>query len=204
MCNDYAAIKNITPLQKDPKQRISRCSIIYFMIVVLYFQMLYKQILMLYNMLYNMVRGTTGEPWPERRACWSRRLLMRLLQTSLTLLSGKIFARHSGLLVQSICKCWQCFFDACNLGFRNARLVNFFCHYPKLLTPLSSPPPSYCLVDVTSQPIVEVLKTLLLFSSWKLRTALAIWHFRVRVVLQSCQIGWTIFLRFQWPTLLNW
>ena len=85
-------------------------------------------------------------------------------------------------------------------GYEPARFVNCFCHYPKISTPSSSPPPSYCLVDVTSQPIVEVLKTLLLFSSWKLRTALAIWHFRVRVVLQSCQIWWTIFLRFQWPT----
>ena len=62
----------------------------------------------------------------------------------------------------------------------------------QILTPSSSPPPYYCLVDVTSQPIVKVLKTLLLFSSWKLRTALAIWHFRVRVVLQPCQIGWTM------------
>ena len=70
----------------------------------------------------------------------------------------------------------------------------------QILTPSSSPPPSYCLVDVTSQPIVEMLKTLLLFSSWKLRTALAIWHFRIRVVLQPCQIWWTMFLKFQWPT----
>ena len=87
-----------------------------------------------------------------------------------------------------------------SLEATNLQGSSIFCHNPKILTPSSSPPPYYCLVDVTSQPIVKVLKTLLLFSSWKLRTALAIWHFRVRVVLQPCQIGWTIFLRFQWPT----